>query len=58
MPNMPKPPLLPPGVPLGAYLLEQDEERLLLWRISEGAPDDDAFASLPLWPLLLLEPAA
>jgi hypothetical protein len=41
------------GERLGTYLLEQVEGRVLLLRISEGEPDDTAFAPASLWPGLL-----
>ena len=39
--------------PSGTYLIEQREDSLVLLRLSEGGPADEAFAPLALWPLLL-----
>jgi hypothetical protein len=43
--------------PCGSYLLDQRKGHVLLLRLSEGEPDDDTFAPLALWPMLLPEPA-
>jgi hypothetical protein len=42
-------------MPLGCYVLEQRDDTLIVWRISEGEPEAEANAPLPLWPLLLKE---
>jgi len=39
----------------GVFLLEQNDGRLVLWRLSESEPDDTALAPAALWPLLLPE---
>jgi hypothetical protein len=46
----PKQGLLPED-PTGIYLLEQVDQRILLWRITEGEPEDDAFTPLELYPV-------
>jgi hypothetical protein len=45
--------LLAEDDPAGTYLLEESDGLLLLWRTSEGEPDDAALAAASLWPLLL-----
>jgi hypothetical protein len=42
------------GDPTGTYLLEECDGRRILWRLSEGEPEDIALAPAVLWPLLLL----
>lgn len=39
--------------PQGVYLLEERGGRLLLWKLSEGEPTEEAYSPLALWPLLL-----
>jgi hypothetical protein len=41
--------------PAGTYLLEDNDGLLVLWRLSEGEPEDAALAPASLWPLLLPE---
>jgi hypothetical protein len=43
-------PLLPQDVPLGCYLLERAGPVVLLWRISEGEPAEDALDPSQLYP--------
>jgi hypothetical protein len=45
--------LLAEDDPAGTYLLEESDGLLLLWRISNGEPDDAALLAASLWPLLL-----
>jgi hypothetical protein len=45
------------GAPLGQYLLEFIDGCLVLWRISEGAPDDEALEPAAHWPWLAAEMA-
>jgi hypothetical protein len=45
------------GAPLGQYLLEFIDGWLVLWRISEGAPDDEALEPAAHWPWLAAEMA-
>jgi hypothetical protein len=39
-------------VPLGDYLLEQADGWLILWRLSEGEPSDDALEPAADWALV------
>lgn len=39
--------------PAGTYLLEETEGLLLLLRLSEGEPAEEALVPLPLYPSLL-----
>jgi hypothetical protein len=45
--------LLTEDDPAGIYLFEKRDDLRILWRISEGGPEDDALAPDALWPLLL-----
>jgi hypothetical protein len=38
--------------PVGEYLVEQHGELCILWRISEGEPDDGAISPAGAWWLL------
>ena len=45
--------LLAEDDPTGTYLLEESDGLRILWRLSEGEPEDEALAPVALWPLLL-----
>lgn len=40
-------------ISFGIYLFEQRGDRVIVWRISEGEPSEEAFAPASLWPLSL-----
>jgi hypothetical protein len=37
-------------VPVGTYLLELLSDRLVVWRLSDGEPSDEAFEPAASWP--------
>jgi hypothetical protein len=47
--------LLAEDNPTGTYLLEEVGGQRVLWRLSEGEPEDAALVPAALWPLLLPE---
>jgi hypothetical protein len=44
--------LLAEDDPAGTYLFEKRDDLRILWRLSEGGPEDNALAPASLWPLL------